>query len=66
MTEDVIALELDVLREQLNRYGHEYYVLSEPTVTDSEYDRLFQRLLELEGSSPELISPSVGGRATSL
>ncbi|RBJ63993.1 DNA ligase, partial [Pseudomonas sp. MWU12-2534b] len=42
------------LRELLNRYGHEYYVLDAPTVPDAEYDRLFRELQALEEAHPEL------------
>lgn len=44
------------LREQLDRYSHEYYVLDKPTVTDAEYDKLYQELVTLEEMYPELIS----------
>lgn len=58
--------ELATLRDQLHRYAYQYYVLDSPTIPDSEYDRLFQRLLTLEAEHPELKtadSPSmrVGG-----
>lgn len=54
------------LRELLNHYNHEYYVLDNPSVPDAEYDRKMQELIELEEAFPELItadSPSqrVGG-----
>ncbi|WP_047258528.1 NAD-dependent DNA ligase LigA [Chromobacterium subtsugae] len=42
------------LRELLNRYGREYYVLDAPTVPDAEYDRLFRELQALEEADPEL------------
>ncbi len=44
------------LREQLNQYNYQYYVLDDPTVPDAEYDRLFQQLRLLEADNPELIS----------
>ncbi|PHV12493.1 NAD-dependent DNA ligase LigA [Chitinimonas sp. BJB300] len=55
------------LRELLCRYGHEYYVLDTPSVTDAEYDRLFHELEALEATHPELKTPDsptqrVGGR----
>lgn len=37
----------------LNKYNYEYYALDEPTVTDSEYDRLMQELIILENKHPE-------------
>ena len=42
------------LIELLNRYGHEYYVLDQPTVPDAEYDQLFRELQALELAHPEL------------
>ncbi|MGH1462429.1 MAG: NAD-dependent DNA ligase LigA [Neptuniibacter sp.] len=41
------------LREQLNFYNYQYYVLDEPTVPDAEYDRLFRQLQKLELDHPE-------------
>ncbi len=38
----------DELRELLRRYSHAYYVLDEPEVSDAEYDRLYDELVELE------------------
>ncbi len=55
------------LRELLNTYGHQYYVLDAPSVPDAEYDRLFRELKLLEAAHPELLttdSPTqrVGGK----
>ena len=36
------------LVELLNRYAHEYYTADRPSVSDSEYDRLYRELAELE------------------
>ncbi len=46
--------EIRKLSELLRRYQHEYYVLVAPSVSDREYDRLFDRLQELEGEFPDL------------
>ena len=46
--------EIESLRLQLNQYAQAYYVLDAPTVPDSEYDRLFQRLEDLELAHPHL------------
>lgn len=46
--------EIESLREQLDAWNHQYYVLDEPTVPDAEYDRCMQRLLQLEEAHPEL------------
>ena len=55
------------LRDLLNTYGHQYYVLDAPTVPDAEYDRLLRELQQLEAVYPELLtadSPTqrVGGK----
>ncbi|QIZ66466.1 NAD-dependent DNA ligase LigA [Geobacillus subterraneus] len=42
------------LRERLNRYGYEYYVLDRPSVPDAEYDRLMRELIAIEEQYPEL------------
>ena len=52
----VAARELAALREQLRAWGHAYYVLDTPLVSDAEYDRVFQRAVELETAHPELRS----------
>ncbi|WEA44706.1 NAD-dependent DNA ligase LigA [Priestia aryabhattai] len=42
------------LRDVLNQYGYEYYVLDQPSVPDAEYDKLMNELIEIEESFPEL------------
>jgi DNA ligase (NAD+) len=44
------------LRELLNRYLYEYHVLDDPSVTDAEYDRLYDELVALEEANPKLIT----------
>ena len=39
------------LTDLLNRYAHEYYVLDKPTVSDKEYDVLYDELRALEQAS---------------
>ncbi|HHK6295495.1 TPA: NAD-dependent DNA ligase LigA [Streptococcus pneumoniae] len=51
----------------LNRYATEYYTSDNPSVSDSEYDRLYRELVELETAYPEKVladSPThrVGGK----
>ncbi len=46
-----------VLREQLQREAHRYYVLDDPQIPDAEYDRLFQELQAIEAAHPELRTP---------
>ncbi|MHB1312954.1 MAG: DNA ligase LigA-related protein, partial [Gemmatimonadaceae bacterium] len=49
-----LAKRAAVLREQLERSAHEYYVLDRPSLPDAEYDRLFRELQQLEREHPEL------------
>lgn len=44
------------LRRQLNEHSYRYYALDQPIISDGEYDRLFQELLDLETRHPELVS----------
>lgn len=46
----------DELREQINLHNYRYYVLDDPHVPDSEYDRLMRELQGLEAQYPDLIS----------
>jgi DNA ligase (NAD+) len=45
------------LRRLLTQYIHDYYVLDQPSVSDAEYDRLYDELAELEREHPELATP---------
>ena len=45
------------LRGEIERYNYAYYVQDAPVVPDSEYDRLFTELQELEATHPELVRP---------
>lgn len=58
---------VEVLREELRRHEHLYYVLDQPELPDSDYDRLFRELQALEAAHPELVTPDsptmrVGGK----
>ena len=50
------AEEIRALREKLNCWGYEYYVLDAPSVPDSEYDRAFRKLQALEDENPDLVT----------
>ena len=45
------------LREALRFHEHRYYVLSEPLLSDFEYDKLYKTLEKLEKADPSLITP---------
>lgn len=52
-----MAERVEELRQMLNQYGYEYYVLDRPSVPDSEYDRLMNELIQIETDYPELRTP---------
>ncbi|MCK5096838.1 MAG: NAD-dependent DNA ligase LigA, partial [Desulfobacteraceae bacterium] len=44
------------LKRKLNEHSHRYHVLDDPIISDAEYDRLMQRLIDIEDQYPELSS----------
>ncbi len=56
MTNDK-AERVNILRDLLNKYNYQYYVLNEPTVSDREFDELMSELDTLEKSDPDLDDP---------
>jgi len=45
------------LRREVDRHNYLYYVLDQPEITDAEFDRLFNELVQLERAHPKLASP---------
>lgn len=45
------------LRDEINYHRYRYYVLNAPVISDAEFDRLYQELVDLEAAHPELITP---------
>ncbi len=58
MAEIDLQEQVRTLREKLNRWSNEYYVLDNPTVEDHVYDQTYQELLDLEEKHPELKIPN--------
>lgn len=56
MTNKSAVQRIDQLKKLLQEYSYRYYVLDAPIVPDSEYDRLFNELKQLETLHPELIA----------
>ena len=48
--------EIEKLKEQIRRADYQYYVLSEPEISDKEYDDLMKKLEALEKEHPKLIT----------
>lgn len=64
-----IRQKAERLRQELHEHDYKYYVLSQPSITDQEYDRMMKELIELEKQYPELVTPDsptqrVGGQPT--
>ena len=53
---DILA-RLIALRDEIRRHDYLYYVKDRPAISDSQYDRLFRELVELEQAHPELVTP---------
>jgi DNA ligase (NAD+) len=51
-----VKKEIENLREKLRHHEYQYYVLDEPEISDAAYDRMMNRLKELEEAHPELVT----------
>jgi DNA ligase (NAD+) len=59
--------KLDALRDQIRYHEHRYYVLDDPEISDSAFDKLMNELKRIEAEHPESITPDsptqrVGGK----
>jgi DNA ligase (NAD+) len=70
-TKDLLKKDLekkiDSLREKIRHHEYLYYVLDNPEISDLEFDKLMQKLKDLEAEDPSLIAPDsptqrVGGK----
>ena len=48
---------LESLREILRFHEYRYYIMSDPLISDGEYDRLYKALEKTEAENPQLITP---------
>ena len=53
-----IKQQIETLRRQLHDHNYNYYVLSQPAISDMEFDRLMRELTELEAQYPEYFDPN--------
>lgn len=51
------AIRIEELRRLIREHDHNYFVLTQPTISDYEYDRLFNELNQLEKENPDYITP---------
>jgi len=52
-----ILSRLNTLRDEIRHHDYLYYVKDRPDISDSQYDRLFRELIDLEQAHPELVTP---------
>lgn len=69
MDKSAAKARIDELSKQLEQHNYNYYVLDNPTISDFDFDKLLEELIDLEKQFPEFLnseSPSqrVGGQIT--
>ncbi len=69
MTKEQAGKRIKELSIELDEHNYKYYVLSHPTISDYEFDKLLEELISLEKQFPEFLSPHspsqrVGGAIT--
>src|SRR5215203_6917394 len=66
-----IRKEVDDLRAEIERHSELYYQKASPEISDFEFDKLLERLKQIEAEYPELVTPDsptqrIGGKADNL
>ena len=66
-----VQKEIEKLRSEIEHHNDLYYQQAAPEISDFDFDKLLERLKELEARYPEFITPDsptqrVGGKADSL
>lgn len=69
MTREQAEARVKELTDLIEQHNYNYYVLNQPVISDYEFDKLLNELIELEKAFPELASPHsptqrVGGQVT--
>ncbi|MEQ3458334.1 NAD-dependent DNA ligase LigA [Enterococcus cecorum] len=57
MEKEQALAKIKNLQKTLNEYAYFYYVKDQPKISDSQYDKLYQELVQLETQYPESITP---------
>ena len=65
--EKIAEKKIEALREKIRHHEHLYYVLDNPEISDADFDKLMQKLKNLESEHPSLVTPDsptqrVGGK----
>ena len=58
MGETQVQQEIEALRKELNRHNHAYYVLSNPEISDFDFDQMLKKLESLEKENPQFFDPN--------
>lgn len=58
MSNESAKQQIEHLRRELNRHNHLYYILSQPEISDYEFDSMLRELAELEAKYPEYQDPN--------
>ena len=71
MNKSQVEIKIKKLSDEIEIHNHNYYVNDAPTISDFEFDKLLEELIELEKQFPELILPTspsqrVGGAVTKV
>lgn len=53
-----VKQQIETLRSQLHQHNYNYYVLSQPTISDFEFDRLMRQLIDMEIAYPKYYDPN--------
>ncbi len=69
MTKEEIRKRIEELSREIDEHNYRYYVLSEPSISDFDFDKLLEELMKLEKENPEFLFPDspsqrVGGQVT--
>ena len=56
--DSLIINKIKTLRDELNHFNNQYYVLNNPSISDFEYDKKMEELIVLEKMHPELFDPA--------
>lgn len=51
-----VITEYERLKKEIEEHNHRYYVLDAPSISDAAFDKLFDRLVEIEKQYPELVT----------
>ncbi len=54
MNQSQVKKEIQTLTKAIEKHNRQYYVLNDPLISDEEYDRLLQKLIDLEKEFPDL------------